>query len=222
MSSTHVGDTGASLVIQPGYPIKTLDASDNWTQVFLYWAEITGAEALIPAFGTASPDGAHPELKLAGAEIRPSGDPKSVFVEITYKEPESSTFPPSGTIIQESESNFIEGDIKDHPTLTDVEKTTLLNSGFNTYAIPTVTYRRIEWRAFSAFVFSESNILGNVGKVDNTPNGLTSPTAGTWLASGKSVRREGASVEITEEWTHNSSGWNDVAGTAIDPYTVVA
>lgn len=221
MSVIHVGDLGVSLVELPNQPTKTRDNTDTFTLTFRYWCDGDLAEGLLPAVGAAPPGGVHPDLELTGVSITPHEAPGRVYVEITYAEPESTSFPPNNTVTQESETNYVEGDVKAHPTLSDADKTSLINAGRETYSIPSVTYRRLERKAISAFVFSESNIVGNVGKVDNTPNGLTVPTAGKWLATGKAARREGLSVEITEEWTFNSQGWNDVGGTGVNPFTVV-
>lgn len=71
---------------------------------------------------------------------------------------------------------------------------------------PTYTYTQI----VNSFTFSEANIIAGVGSL-SSPTGMSSPTAGKWLKTSKTVTPQGDKYEITETWQYSNTAW----GTAL-------
>jgi hypothetical protein len=120
--------------------------------------------------------------------------------------------PPVGTVIQETDANAIDIPIG-KATISDSQKDQNLKDGVEAFLSPQPIYRRIE--ILDAFVFSESNAIDDVGKIDNSPEDLTTPALGKWLKVGFVVRTVGSKFEQTETWQYAENGWDTAIYTAI-------
>lgn len=120
--------------------------------------------------------------------------------------------PPVGTVIQETDANAIDIPIG-KADISDSLKDQNLKDGVEAFLSPQPIYRRIE--ILDAFTFSEANAIDNVGKIDNTPEDLTSPSVGKWLKVGFVVRTVGSKFEQTETWQYAENGWDTDIYTAI-------
>lgn len=130
------------------------------------------------------------------------------LLRLVFK-PNSFTYeslPPTGTVIQEIDANPIEIPISQNGEASAAQQENLRLQGVEAFLDPQPIYRRIE--ILSSFTFSEANAIDNVGKIDNTPEGLTSPSAGKWLKTGLHVRQVGDKYEQTETWQYARNGWN--------------
>ncbi len=207
MSTTHVGNDGSTLVIQPGFPIKRQTPDAKWEIEFLYWTAKDGAEALLPSPGAASTEAGHTGLLLQDVEIFPSEDPTAVFVRLIYRDPDV-ILRQVGTTIRESEAAIQEVPIEHKTGLTDPEKATLKAAGVKSFIVPSVTYSRTTFS--SSFTFTEANLVDGVGLIDNAPTGMTAPTANRWLKTALTVRKAGSDVEVRNTWMYDTNGWSTV------------
>jgi len=140
---------------------------------------------------------------LSEAAASPVSPSKSE-VTLTYG-PESET-EAVGTVVQEIDANAIDIPIAKAPALTSHEVDQNIKNGVEAYLSPQPIYRRTE--TINAFTFSETNAVDDVGKIDNTPEGLTSPSAGKWLKVGFVVRSTGDNFEKVETWQYAENGWD--------------
>jgi len=138
--------------------------------------------------------------------------------------------PPTGTITQEANANAINVPIGQHPSASpgvnyDVDRQVGKDDweGIKSFLEPQPTYRRTEIK--DSFTFSEANIIGNCGKVQQTPTGMTSvaaaPAIGArWLVCGHSVKQMGTKYEEVYEWQYAKNGWHTQGASAI--YTEIS
>ena len=203
---------GSQLVEYASQPTKTRDANDNYTLTYKYWCKRDLAEGLLPASGSNPPGGVHPTLELNQVTITPQAtNPKIVDVELIYNEPNLGPWIPTlpGEIRFESDTGVQDANLPQR--LVDVgaseaDKNEVLNDQKKkTYLAPVPIFRRIE--NAGAFTWSEANIVENVGKRE-APTGMTSPTAGKWLKTRRSVSQQGARYIITEEWAYSTAAWD--------------
>lgn len=155
-------------------------------------------------FGTA--DGEYTNAVLTSIQAAPIGALKS---EVTLRyEPAQGTaeaIPPVGTVVQEIDANPIDIPIGALGLSEDIVADKKFE-GIEGVLSPQPIYRRTE--ILSSFTFSETNAINNVGKIDNTPEGLTSPTSGKWLKVGFVVRSVGSKFEKSESWQYAENGWD--------------
>jgi len=156
-------------------------------------------------FGTA--DGEFSNAVLTAVNSTPvSGD--KAELTLTYS-PVNTTYevlPPVGTVIQEIDANAIDIPIAKNPNLTSQDIAQKKKKGVEAYIAPQPIYRRTE--ILSSFTFKEANAIDDVGKIDNSPKDLSTPTAGKWLKMGQTVRAVGDKFEQTETWQYASNGWD--------------
>jgi len=134
-----------------------------------------------------------------------------VDVEITYSFPSISSDSPllPGEVRQECDTGVQDANIVQQlvdVAASEADKNEALNDQKKkTYLAPVPIYRRIE--NVASFVFSEANIVENVGKRE-APTGMTTPTAGKWLKTRLSITQEGGRFIQTEEWAYASAAWD--------------
>ncbi len=203
---------GTALQIYPSYPQKTRDTSDNWILTYKYWCQASQAESLLPATGSAPPGGIHTTLDLTAVTITPKTDnPKMVDIEIIYTEPNFSPWVPvqPGEVRYESDAGVQDANIAQR--LIDLgssesDKNDAINDlKKKTYLAPVPIFRRIE--NMSSLAWTEANIVENVGKRQD-PTGMTSPSAGKWLKTRRSIQSQGTRQIMTEEWAYSTSAWD--------------
>jgi len=156
-------------------------------------------------FGTA--DGEYTNAVLTSITSRRVGS-NEAEVTLTYA-PDTGTaetLPPVGTVVQEIDANPIELPISEAIGITSQEIAQKKKDGVEAFLSPQPIYRRVE--VLASFTFNETNAIDDVGKIDNTPEGLVSPTSGKWLKVGFVVRSVGDKFEQTETWQYAANGWD--------------
>ena len=128
-------------------------------------------------------------------------------MRLFYRDPTVLT-QQSGTTIRESEAAVQEVPIEKKAGITDIQLDALKADGVKSFFLPSITYSRSEFKG--SFTFSETNLVEGVGLIDDTPNGITGPTAGRWLKTSLSVRKAGSDVEVRETWQYDTAGWDSV------------
>lgn len=203
MSSTRIG-AGLNLKQQnSGSPeVERSVTGDIVTRKFNILRSRVKAVTDAETYGTA--DGEYTDSVLTKMISRPVG---ATNAELTYTYEPSADAEVVGTVIQEIDSNPIDipvGDAKEG--LSAAVIAAKKKEGIEAILRPQPIYRRTE--ILASFTFSEANAINDVGKIDNTPAGLTSPTAGKWLKVGFVVRTAGAVVEQAETWQYAENGWD--------------
>lgn len=148
-------------------------------------------------------DSTYANAKLKSVAFEPL--PGTAGIATLFFEPESLSFA-VGTVIKEIDSNAIEVPIRRNIVANDAEKDAALVLGQEAFLSPQPVYIRTE--IISAFTFNEASAIDDVGKIDNTPDGLATPTAGKWLKTSNVVRSTGDNFELRESWQYASEGWN--------------
>lgn len=122
-----------------------------------------------------------------------------------FFEPQSLSFA-VGTVIKEIDANAIEAPIRRNIIANDAEQDAAIAKGQEAFLSPQPVYRRTE--IISSFTFNEANAIDDVAKIDNTPEGLISPSAGKWLKVANVVRSTGDNFEKVEVWQFAQEGVN--------------
>lgn len=203
---------GNTLVLRPNMPIKERADDNTWVLTYEYWTLKKGAEGRIPAIDSAPDDPAHPTLELRTARILPNreGSPLHCDITLIFRDPTSQTNFSSnkdGDIVKESRAAFLEKPVTDSNLgFSQADLDALAAENVRTVSAFTLTYNRTEY--VTSFVFSEANMIENVGKVEG-PNGVSSPTLGAWLKTEKAVTKSGDSlISIREAWQFDENLWD--------------
>ena len=130
-----------------------------------------------------------------------------------FRSEPDSAFDTVGTIIQEIDANAIDIPIAKNPSVSPSEVDQNIKDGVEAYLSPQPTYRRTE--ILDSFAFDETGgpgsiqeITASVGVIDNTPEGITNPSAGKWLKIGHTVQSTDDTFEQVETWQYASNGWD--------------
>jgi len=214
MPSSAIGATLSALAQADGSPVVTRTNTGDVIER-KYNLKRSSVKSITDAltFGTA--DSEYTNSFLSQIRSNPVGAQKA---EITLiYEPANidrgELVPAVGTVIKEIDANAIEIPIGT-TTISDSGIQERKKEGIESFLSPQPIYQRTE--ILSAFTFNETNAINDVGKIDDSPNGLASPTADKWLKVGFVVRSVGDKFEKTERWQYASAGWDT------EIYTTVA
>ena len=175
-----------------------------------YYVPTSALAAFLTGLSTSDTDPIWTDAKLVGASVAMAGSTNRVkMVELRY-EPDSWTFTitgPVGSVTREADANPMEVPVAKAPgSPSESEIEAAIADGIEATLVPMPVYRRTEVK--SSFTWNESNIIGNVGKIDDSPEGMTSPTAGAWLQNEHRVTEQSGVVTETFGWQYNPTGWD--------------
>jgi len=174
-----------------------------------YWVPNSNLAAFLAGLSTADTDATWTDAKLVSAGVSQVGDTNAVKqVEIRYEPPEwSFTIIPEG-VTQEADANPIEVPYSQGPNSPSAgEIEAAAADGIEAVLVPMPIYRRTE-QSSGSFTWSQDNIIDNVGKIDNAPAGMTSPSAGRWLMTEHKVTERGGVISEQHGWQYNETGWD--------------
>lgn len=211
MAVKHVGQAGTALQLLPGYPQRKR-VGTQWTLEYRYWCAATSATTLAPAAWAADPAGLG--LVCREVTVSPHPAPGMVYMDVTYADPDDVTFPDEqDTVEYESDTEFREVPIEQDPRVDQYEVDAAIAANQRIALLNTVTYTRRELVTASGSAWSETNIVGTVGDIEN-PTDMTSPTAGKWMHTSRRRRSSGRSkIEVADTWTYDENGWRQFTTT---------
>jgi len=219
MPQTFVGNDHTTKILQPGYPKLRRDVTSGWSVEYLYHANKSIINQLIPVPGSTAP--------VADADI--FGLPPMVIADITvenhiaadlrilrlvYTEPSLAARSPDSEY-SESNVEVTEKAITEHPdwenigtTTTRAEKQKLLQQYYKTFQHTRVTYTFTETFEKRRYRMTEESMTEGLNNL-SAPEGITSATDEKWLKTGRRIVRDNALIEITDTWIYDQSGWED-------------
>jgi len=190
--------------------------------VDVYSCSYANRVAVIAAIGINYGDGHSVETDSKLREINVIRiDPFYCELHYSYmpNNPGGATLQPVGTVTMEADANPLRIPIGQNANASgtnyDADKKVGVGDwdGITHYLSPQPIYIRSE--VLNAFTFSEANIIDTVGKIDDSPEDMTTPTAGKWLVVGFGVRQTGDKFTKRKKWQYDAAGWNT------DIYTTV-
>jgi len=215
MANTRLLKDLTALEVKPDSP--RIEKTENGTRVTrTYNVNYADAETAISGLSFGDADADFSEAKLRHINYQKDG-PQNATLELVYipptwpSDPNVPALPAVGTVTQGADANPIEIPIEqvDGITSQDVDENGVgvgEFAGITHKLEPQPVYRRGE--VLGSFTFSEANIIENVGKIDQTPAGMTSPTSGKWLKTGRGIQQVGDDFDKQESWQYASEGWN--------------
>lgn len=174
-----------------------------------YWVPTSNLKTFLDGLSTADTDVDWTDAALVSAGVSQVGETNAVkLVEIRYEPPEwAFTIIPEG-VTQEADANPIEVPVAKAPGLPSPgEIEAAIGDGIEAVLVPMPVYRRTE-QSSGSFTWSEANIIDNVGKIDNSPEGMSAPNAGMWLMTEHKVSERGGVVSEQHGWQYNPTGWD--------------
>jgi hypothetical protein len=174
-----------------------------------YWVPTADLSTFLAALTPGSTDATWTSAVFVGAGVSQAGDTNEVKeVEVRYEPPEwSFTVIPNGTT-READANPLEVPVAKapgSPSAAEVEDA--VADGIEAVLVPMPVYRRTTVTSGS-FTWSQANIIGNVGKIDDTPEGMTTPDAERWLNHEHKVTERAGVVTEQTGWQYNPTGWD--------------
>jgi len=212
MSNKRIGYPGTELTERSDSPV--IQKSSSGVRVtHRYDVNLADKETATAGFDYGDQDDLYTGSLLRGIGMEKDG-PINCIVSLTY-EPngwtDGTSIPASGTVEQFCDANPTSIPIGSHPNASGSNYDDKKNIGIDgwqgrTHFIqPEPIYGRRE--VLDAFVFSESNIIDSVGKLDQTPEGMTNPSRNRWLKNGFRVDQRGAKYQQEETWKYSTLGW---------------
>ena len=173
-----------------------------------YWVPRTYIKTYLEALVSGTADAVYTDALLNGVGVNYES-PKVYRVELRY-EPDnwsSSLIGPVGSVQRSADANPLEVPVAKSPNSpSDAEIEDAVKDGIEAVLVPMPVYRRMEVK--SSFTWTQANIIGSVAKIDNTPEGMTSPDSGKWLTTEHRVSEKGGVVEEEYGWQYNPTGWD--------------
>jgi len=215
MSATMVGEQFTTPILQPGYPRSTRDATGAWTREYLYLVKKELAyDAVEAQLATIAADIPATLGAMLLREISITEDSKPGLAELSLKftspDQDLSSSHVPGVIVTEIHSDIQEKPVEEHPqfaALSPANKTKLAAS-YKTFSFGTSIYTRTE--TFDRRSFKLTEAVAREGlNATSAPPGLQEATAANWMKFKRSIRKQKATVEITDEWHYNQAGWED-------------
>ncbi len=174
-----------------------------------YWVPNTYLKTFLDALSSADTDALWTSAVLVSVGVSQAGSTNAVKeIEKRFEPPGwSFTILPVG-VTQEADANPVEVPVAKAPgSPSAAEIEAVLKDGIEATLMPMPTYRRTVVSSGS-FTWSQANIIANVGKIDDTPEGMTSPTAGRWLQNEHKVTEHSSVVTEIFDWQYNLTGWD--------------
>jgi hypothetical protein len=209
MPNVQIGGQNSldSLVETDESPIITRgESGDTVERIYILNSDVVKTITDSLSWGTS--DSVYINALLASAKVVKVAPSRSQ-VTLIYEPEKLATFEriaAVGTVTQEVDANPIDIPIKKNPNTSSAFVQQDKADGVEAYISPQPTYTRTE--ILGSFVFSEANAIDNVGKVDLTPEGLSSPSPNKWLKTGFNVRTVGDKFEKTETWQYAENAWD--------------
>ena len=152
---------------------------------------------------------------LLSKDAVPIGSDESIVTLVYGPLGTAEQLPPVGTVTQEIDANPMEVPITlgNDEAISEAAVALHRKNGIEAFLKPQPIYRRVE--ILNSFDFDETDftdgigeVILTVGKIDNSPEGITNPSTGTWLKVGYVARTVGDKYEKTETWQYASNGWD--------------
>jgi len=209
-----IGPVGTTFSVeQPGSPAVSKDASGNLQIERTYLIHKDNIPAVIAAATPNTVDPDYTSAQFAGmrAEIASAS---TRYLTVTYREPDySEEIESIGTVTRSADANPILEPLEKRLTnSTDIE--TAKADGIEGFMRSAPKYRYKKIKSGGAFGWTEEEIISGVGKVDNAPSGMTSPSENKWLMDEHTIREVGGLLEEEWGWQYNEEGW-EVANPAL-------
>jgi hypothetical protein len=217
MATIIGGSLTAGWVEQPeSGPQSKVEEGDEFTRIFVGVSTLTmgstifiGTSTLATGITFGAADIVNTQCFLRGVEFEPMESNDFRKMTLKFKPAQAVDFlapsPPTGTVTLSADANLIDEPISNHPTLTEQQKADLIAAGVESYAIPQPVFSREQ--VLNTFLFSEANVISNVGKI-NLPTSMTSPTTNKWLKMSLVVQQTGVKFVKRESWQYSDTGWN--------------
>lgn len=216
--SILVGQQYAEPQLQPGYPRNVRDETGAWVREYVYLVALANVYDHIPAPNAVDPTTPAAistlPLIIKGIDIveNPAGKPGLAELTLRYgtQDQDVGTSHQPGVIITETDGQIEEKPIEEHPQYSSLSEANKkkLKSAFKTFSYGTITYTRTETRDRRQFRISEENAIEGLNAT-GAPTGMDNATADKWMKFRRRLKKEKASVEITDEWVYNATGWAD-------------
>lgn len=204
---TVIGFSDNTKVIeQPNSPEVDFDTAGNIATTRIYAIKREYVASYLAGKTVSDTDPIWTDAKLRGIRVA-ALSPEMRLVSERY-EPNSwgySLIGPVGTEEQEADAN---------PLITPVDIVAPDSPGVEAIKAdgldgklepqPVYRYRKVK----GSFTWSEENIVSGVGKIDNAPAEMDTPTAGKWLMNEHSVTETGGVVQEEWGWQFADNGWN--------------
>ncbi len=184
--------------------IERSDAGDTIRRK--YHVRKANLKAVTDALSYGTADATYTDAVLSSVTARPV-DPSVMELTLVYAPASVNVeiLPPVGTVTQDVDANAIEIPIS-KSGISDGDIADNKRDGVEAYLSPQPIYRRTE--ILGSFTFNESNIIDDVGKIDDTPEGIVTPSVAKWLKVGLTVRTVGAKYEKVETWQYAENEWD--------------
>lgn len=200
-------------VEQPGSPVISKDSSGNIQVERVYLIHEDNLSAVVAAIDPTAVDFDYPTAAFAGLRSE-YASPSTRYFRIIYREPDfAEEIESIGSVFRSADSNpILEPLEKVLTNSTDIE--TAKADGIEGFMRSAPKYRYKKIKTGGSFPWTEEAIISGVGKVDNAPTGMTSPSANKWLMDEHTIREVGALIEEEWGWQYNEEGW-EVANPAL-------
>lgn len=172
-----------------------------------YACQYSLVESLIPPIGT--PDSGFSDMLFVRAAYVRDGDAAMLTLRYEPADVEQPLTPDGSDKVLRVSANAIEIPIEQHPDYSPSWASS--KAGVTSYLSPQPTVTRTVRR--TNFVYSESNVVYNVGKRVAPPN-ISGATVANWLKTARDCGDVGVSAtgqritEITDSYQYAENGWD--------------
>jgi len=202
-----IGFTDTTKVIeQPESPEVDFDSAGNIATTRIYAIRREHVANYLAGISPTDSDPIYTDAKIRGIRVS-SISSEFRMVSVRY-EPDSwgyALIGPVGTTEQEADANALITPVDIvAPDSPGVEAIKADGLDGKLEPQPVYRYRKVK----SSFTWTEENIVSGVGKLDDAPAEMVSPSSGKWLMTEHSVQEAGGVVQEEWGWQFADNGWN--------------